>query len=211
MFQHGVDDGDQLAHAGSDGQFLGFARSAKALMKAADHRIKASDNQGCYIQRRTHRRTTTPNGPLSTHNAAVPVERRYSYQSRDLLAVQSAQLRQFRQQGEGEDGTNPGNTPQQVLPFSPERALSYCMVEFLIQCSQLLLQPSDMLLDPWADTGQRSAQAISLGSEHNYELSSAGQESTQRLGLDIRQGSGRGTHPLCEEGKRLGIREIGLG
>jgi hypothetical protein len=42
MFQHGVDEGDQLAHAGSDGQFLSFARSAKTLIKAADHRIKAS-------------------------------------------------------------------------------------------------------------------------------------------------------------------------
>ena len=33
MFKHGIEDGEQLAHAGGEGDFLGFARSLQSVVE----------------------------------------------------------------------------------------------------------------------------------------------------------------------------------
>jgi len=49
MLQHGVEDREQLAHTGDEGDLLGFADSEEAMIEDLEDRIIASaSNYKCY-------------------------------------------------------------------------------------------------------------------------------------------------------------------
>jgi hypothetical protein len=55
MLKHVIENLDQLAHAGINGQFLGLARCAKVLVEATDHWVKASGDAWPWTHRSLHR------------------------------------------------------------------------------------------------------------------------------------------------------------
>ena len=60
MFQHRIEDRQEFAHAGGEGDLLGFAHSLQALIEGPDHRIEASRHDGIHIQDGAHLRSSTP-------------------------------------------------------------------------------------------------------------------------------------------------------
>ena len=80
MLHHGVEDRQQLAYAGDQGHFLGFARGQQALVAGCEHRIMADCHQRGHIQRGTQGRPSAPDGaaprmvPRSQLNGATPAK-----------------------------------------------------------------------------------------------------------------------------------------
>ena len=50
MFEHGIHDHEQPAHAGREGDLGGFALAAQALVKRPNHRIAAHRAQRGHVQ-----------------------------------------------------------------------------------------------------------------------------------------------------------------
>src|SRR5688500_6289327 len=48
--QHGVEDGEELAHAGGESDFLQFASLQHLLVLSLDHRVVACGNEGRHIE-----------------------------------------------------------------------------------------------------------------------------------------------------------------
>src|SRR5688572_9495488 len=48
--QHGVEDGEELAHAGGESDFLQFASLQHLLVLSLDHRVVACGNEGRHME-----------------------------------------------------------------------------------------------------------------------------------------------------------------
>src|ERR1700688_1203972 len=97
MSEHGVEHDDEFAHAGGERDLRFLARRKQSRVKGAQDRIAASGDQCAHIEHGTNLGATAPNRTCTTELAAVVVERRYSYQGRDLSSAERAELRQVGQ------------------------------------------------------------------------------------------------------------------
>jgi hypothetical protein len=75
MFEHGVKDGEQLAHRRSPGDLARFTRGKQAIIEGGDDRVFVSRDHGRHIERGAHTGASAPDGPPSAHHSAVAVER----------------------------------------------------------------------------------------------------------------------------------------
>ena len=74
MFEHAVEDDQELTHASGQGHFLGLAGGTQTLVKRADHWVEACSNQSGHVQRSTDVCSTTPDDSPAPEGAAVSVK-----------------------------------------------------------------------------------------------------------------------------------------
>ena len=96
MFHHGVQDGQQLAHASGQGHLRCFADSPQALVARLEHWIVADCNQCTHVQGGPHLRPPALDRAGASQRSAVPIEGSHADQGREALAAQRAQLRQLK-------------------------------------------------------------------------------------------------------------------
>ena len=77
MLEHGVEDDQQLAHAGCEGQFLRFASSHQPLVEVPDDGIVATGRQRPHVQDCTDPGASAPNGTPASQCATVPKVRTF--------------------------------------------------------------------------------------------------------------------------------------
>ena len=114
---HGIQDEEQLPHAGGEGNLFWLACGKQSSIKRLDHRIESSSYQGGHVQSSPHRCAATPHFAFASQSATIPVERSDPYQGGNLVAVQFTQFRQLRQQNTGYHRAYSRNT--QPLGTSP--------------------------------------------------------------------------------------------
>lgn len=90
---HGVENGEQLAHAGDDGDLLGFTAVHQALVVSADHGVVARGDDGCHIQGMAHLGAATLDTPTPAQPAGITGHRGDAHEGGDLAAVQATELR----------------------------------------------------------------------------------------------------------------------
>lgn len=50
MFEHGIENGEQFAHAGNQGHFLGLAGGAEPPIETPNHGIEAGHDDRCHVE-----------------------------------------------------------------------------------------------------------------------------------------------------------------
>src|SRR5918992_1706416 len=185
MFDHRVQDHQELAPAGGKSYFPGLARRTKAVAKGLDDGVISAGCESRHIEGSPYPGPPAPEHPFASEVATVSVEGGDTYQSGNLVAAQSAQFRKVGQQGDGHHPADAGDATQQVVLFSPEGALPQGAFQVIIQISQLLFQPADMVLNPLAHRFPGGPQPILLGSKHLDDLVPPSQEGGQFLSLGI--------------------------
>jgi len=123
MLQHGVENGEQLSHTGSEGHLLGFSCVTQALVETANDGIAAGPHQGRHIQRGPDMRAAAPHGPFASERPAIAVEWSDSNKCGNLLPVQGPQLGEIHNQRLGKPWPYPG-TVRSRLSFSRQMGLS---------------------------------------------------------------------------------------
>ena len=124
MLEHGVEDDEQLTHAGCEGQLLRLPSGQQPLIEVADDGVEATSCQRPHVQDCAYPGASAPDGPLASQGAAVPVEGSHSHQGGDLPAVQRAKLRQVGQKSEGKLLSHAGDGPQKVVILTPYGTLT---------------------------------------------------------------------------------------
>jgi hypothetical protein len=95
---HSIENRKQLAHAGSNCQLLWFTGLKQFRIEGSDDRVMASRHQGAHIQAGSDLLAATPDLALTAKEPAIAIEGRYADQSSDLLAIETAELRQLGQE-----------------------------------------------------------------------------------------------------------------
>ena len=78
MLKHGVEDDQEFAHAGHEGDFLGFVCGHQPLVEFTRHRIPPDRYHGGHVESCSHVSPATPNHPepgqrpLSRFRGATP-------------------------------------------------------------------------------------------------------------------------------------------
>jgi len=120
MFHHGIQDRQQLAHTGRQGDLFGFARGAQALIKGLKHRVVPHRDQGTHGQGSAHGGASAPDGAAAPQGATVAIAGGNPSQGGDALAAQRAQLRQIEHQRPGTHGPNARHTAVQLVALAPD-------------------------------------------------------------------------------------------
>src|SRR6266849_9590875 len=74
MFEHGIEDGEQLAHGRGERELGGFAGAAQAQVKSFKRGVAAHRGEGGHVECGPHLGAATPHRARSAHGAAVAVE-----------------------------------------------------------------------------------------------------------------------------------------
>src|SRR5882672_6643960 len=92
---HGVEDGQELAHAGHDGNHFLLSAGEQAFVETPDDRVVADGRHGWHIQGTAYVSAPAVDGSLSTHGAGVSVQWRHTDELADLSVGQTTELRQL--------------------------------------------------------------------------------------------------------------------
>ena len=122
VFDHGIEDGQQLVHACHQGDLLRFASRQETFVEQPDGEIAAGGAQGTHVDGCAHRSTAAPDRPSAAQGAAITIERSHSDQRGDLAVREPSQLGQFRQHGQREGRPDAPHALQQVDLLAPALA-----------------------------------------------------------------------------------------
>jgi hypothetical protein len=73
VFEDGVEDREQLAHAGHQSHLLWFASRQQTLVEFPYHWVTACGDQSTHVQCRSDVSSPTPHGAATTEGARVAV------------------------------------------------------------------------------------------------------------------------------------------
>src|SRR6478672_3501292 len=119
--QHGVEDGQQLAHGSDEGETGRFAGLAQTAVEGLEHRVVLDGDQASHVERRPDLDAAPLDLALTAISAAVAVHRGEAGESSDLVAVDLAEFRQLGDQSAGDDVANAGHAFEQILLGAPQR------------------------------------------------------------------------------------------
>src|SRR2546428_13236087 len=90
MFEHGVENGEQLTHARGEGELRRFAGGAEPLVEGDEDRVMAYGHDGTHVEHGPDLRAPAPDRPAAAEGAAIAVEGGDAHERRDLLAGRRA-------------------------------------------------------------------------------------------------------------------------
>ena len=145
--EHGVKDGDHLAHAGSQGDLLVFAGGHQPLVGATNDGIVLNGGQHGHKQDRAHTGASTTDAALASHRAAVAVKRCNTDEGCDLFIGQRTEFRQVGQQGVDDLAADAGDGEQQIAFLAPLIDLLDQLGDEVVEFLDLGLQVTRMAPD----------------------------------------------------------------
>src|SRR5947209_12483984 len=95
---HGVEDGEELAHHGREGELFSFSGGGQPLVERLKKGIVAAGDEGGHVEGTAHLGPAAPGRALATHFSAVAVEGSDADQGSDLLAIETSELGQIGNQ-----------------------------------------------------------------------------------------------------------------
>src|SRR5690242_9197489 len=137
---NGVQHGEQLAHAGCEGELLGLTGQQEATIEGSDDSVVAGGTEGRHVELGAHRSPPTLDAPFAVPGAGLTGIGGNADQGSDLLAIEAAELGQFGDQGSGNGIADARHTLQKILRLPPDRRAADGVVEIGFNLTQLLLQ-----------------------------------------------------------------------
>src|ERR1700752_3079177 len=178
MFDHRIENRQQLSHACDQGNFRCFACLFQPGVKNFDDGISSTGNQRSHVEHCPYACPAAPNSTMASQGAAVAIERRNTDQSSNLFTVEFSEFWQLSEKSAADDRTDAGDTPEKIFVLTPDRTLTDGLVEIFVGSVQLRFQPADVSIDSLCDTSRGSTEPVSLGHHHLGDLAPAGNQSS---------------------------------
>jgi hypothetical protein len=195
-----------------EGDLRRVAGGAETLVEREEDWIVTGCGERGPVQGAPHRAAAAANHPAAPQGATVPVEGRDPDQGGNLPAAELPQFGEFGDERGGRNRTHAGHGAEQVLRLSTHRAGADGVVQIRLEVAQRALQPGDVGVDAAlqpAIPGQ--APPIGLGPEHLDQLTAAGDELAEALGVFARQRADDRAHGLGKASDDLDVQGVSLG
>lgn len=211
-FDDGVEDDEELSHAGGEDDFEGFAMLSESIGESFDDGVEAFGSQGSHVEDGAHGLTSAANGTLSLLGAAVTIEGSQAHERGDLLPVEFAEFGNIGDHGGRGDGTQARNGLDELSFVSPVIVGLNEGLDGAFDVVDLPLEGVQHGLDAFlSGLGTGHVPAIGLLRSQVDELSSASDELLD-FGLFFGSFFDRGgPDPFREESQDPGIDAVGLG
>src|SRR5947207_5652408 len=122
--QDGIEDDEELAHAGDKGLLAGFPGGAEFGVMRGDDRVLPAGDERSHVERGAHRRPATGDGAATAQAAAIAVDRGDTDQSSDLATGEPAEFGQIGNQGTQRHLADAGHAGQQIGVALPSRGFA---------------------------------------------------------------------------------------
>jgi hypothetical protein len=162
MFEHRIENDQELAHAGREGHFLGLPGSTEALVEGANHGIEAGGDNRVHVQHGSHVSPATPHRALASPRAAVAIEGRDADQRGNLFMGQRAQFWQMGQEGGGQHRAHAGHAPQPLLFLPPHWTALNGLRQIRIRMRQFPFEPRDVRPQTFPNRARSGEQPVLL-------------------------------------------------
>ena len=186
VFEHRIQDDEQLAHARRERHLFGFPGGTQALIERTNDEIEAGGHECGHVEHGTDLRTAAPDRAFPPPRPTVPIQRRHPHQGADLFTGQGAELRQIRQQRRGQHRPHAGGTTQQVVFFRATR-------DSHEWCASVRVQPGDVRVQALAHGRALPNRFFSATSGSAYLARGAAPAGSLRRSAP---GSGHPAHPF---------------
>src|SRR5262249_306340 len=132
MFDHRIQNRQQLSHASNQSELGCFAGTAQPLIESLDHNIAPAGNQSCHIEHCPYSSPAAPDRATTSQSAAVSIERRDTDQRSNLFTVEFSKFWQLGNKATTNHRTDAGHTPEKIFVFTPDRTLTDGLVQILV-------------------------------------------------------------------------------
>ena len=129
----GMENRQELAHAGRQRDFRRVASRSQALVQSFAYRVLPHRATRTHGHAGPDMGATTPTGPGAPQGPAGPINGGPSHEGRDALAVQRPPLRQVQSPGPGTHGATTWHTPEEGLVLPPDWTRAPGRVEVIVQ------------------------------------------------------------------------------
>ena len=211
VFDHRVQDDQDLTHTSCECNFFRLSCCEKPLIEGTKDWVVADGDQGRHIQNGTDCGTPYPAVPLPSKLAVVPAEWGYTHQGDDLSAVERTEFREAGQQRECQGRADRLVHCAGGFPLAPQRALAQAVIEVPIEVMRLFFQDSEHSLDAPLDYGQRWLSALLLGDLHLDDLPPLSNVGLQFSSLYGGEGLSHSPTGLAEMGDGRSVEMVRFG
>jgi hypothetical protein len=168
--QDSIENGQHLAHGGDEGEAGGFAGLAPTAVDGFERRVVPDGDKAGHVERCPDLDAAALDLALAAISAAVPVHWGNTDQRGNLVAVDTAQLRQFGDQGAGDDIANAGHAFAQILFGAPEGAGFDQLVNRLVDARPLGFEALEHGLERALRNSVASlGEALLFGIDHDHQ------------------------------------------
>src|SRR4051812_45567058 len=175
--QDGVEDGEELAGDGDEGDHLGLAGGAEVIAEGLEDGVVTAGDEGCEEQGAAHALAAAADHALALPLAGLAGGGGKACEGGVLLLVEGAERGQLGDEGSGDDRSDAGDGGEEVLLVAPGGRAAHAGVDLGIDLGELLLEGADEAGDALLDAPHRGAAlAVPLGDDHLDDLAPAGAE-----------------------------------
>ena len=163
---HGVEDGQKLAHASDDSDLFGFSDADEAIVEVLDDAVESNCGQGGHVKTAPHLPATAENCAFAAHLPRVAIEGRDADQGTYFAAGQAAQLgdigNQCRDRGRA-DATYAGQTLCEIGVVRLD-----VFGQFRLDLVKLRADRLDDRLDTFSRNGMADRKPLMLCDMHDH-------------------------------------------
>jgi hypothetical protein len=211
MFHHGIQNRQELAHAGGQRDFRRFPCRSQTLIKPHEHRVVSDCDQRTHVQGGPDMGATAPDGSNAAQGPTSPMKGSDPDQGREALAAQGASRWEVEQQGAGTHRAKAGYTAKQCLALAPDGAGPQGRIQLVIEGHQACVEPGNVCLYIGPQARGCPTETVLFSRPHGHELSVPREYRAQLLRLRVGQGAPHRTYGICQMRQRMGVKTIRLG
>ncbi len=191
---------------------VGYAALAQALIEGAQGWIAAHRRERGHVEDGAHRGAAAKDRFMTLPASALLTERRHSDQGCDFAAVETAQLRQTREQHSGQPRTHARHAGELLLERLQARRGLNPLSDLMVDGAQLAFERANRALDTFAQPFGRLRQPVVLGGQHPQQLRAAVDQQLEFIALGVEPRRCEFGATMCGKGRQhLRVETVGLG
>ena len=208
--QHGIEDGNHLAHAGGEGDLFMFTGLDESSVGRSNDRVVLNGSKHGHEQDRAHTGATATDTTLAPQGAAVTIEWCDTDEGGDLFVGQRAKLREIGQECIDHLWTDTGRGEQDVAFITPFIDLLDQFGGQSVEFFDLGLNVAEVAADIGREGLWHDVQAVFFHGIHFDELPPSGDHVPDFSDIADRQGTDLGGHDSRVTRQQPGIDLVGL-
>lgn len=217
VFEHGVEDYEQLAHTGSEndlGLFAAAAGSAlsQSLGKRSDVFVAAFGGEGGHVQSVPDGGASSPDGSGSDEKSAVVIEGSDADKRSNLLPVELSQFGEVSQEGGGGGGSDARHGGHEIDLVLPVVVITNEFADLILDTFDLFFEGFEDVLDALASgLGGCLFETVGLGRTQIDQLTTAFDELLELSQGPVWHFEAARLDDLTEASQDARVERVGLG
>lgn len=208
----GVEDGNEFACDGDEGELLSLAGRDKAIVEGLESGVEASTGNGAHVEHGADVRTAAGDDALPLPLTGLASERSKAGETGGFLGIEGAEFGHDSDEGVRDARSDTGNTLKESISGTPERRAMDGVINFLVEDFEFGLEGLEETVNALGETRRgEKTRALTFSDDHLDNLTAASDESGEEASVLVRESAKRRVDSLGESSNDRRIDAVRLG